>query len=81
MKSDLWWTKVLRKRCILAICVTRSFVDPVAAIHQAIRGCQIKRDNMGKTYSTHGDTKGSAIQEIECLPVFPELKVGRFFLP
>lgn len=38
-------------------------------------------DNMGKTCSTHGDTKGSAIQEIECLPVFPELKVGRFFLP
>jgi hypothetical protein len=32
-----------------------SFVDLGAAVYQAMRKCQIKRDNMGRTRSTHGD--------------------------
>jgi len=61
------------------------FVDPVAAVHEAIRRCQIKRDNMGRKCSMHGHIlliilrEGTTL-EIECLPVFPELKVRSVFI-
>jgi hypothetical protein len=49
-----------------------SFVDPGAAVHQAIHRCQIKRDNMGRTCITHGDIllktlREGATWEIECV--------------
>jgi hypothetical protein len=54
------------------IYVKGSFVDSGAAVHQAVRRCQIKRDNMGRTYSTHGDIllkmlREGATWEIECV--------------
>jgi hypothetical protein len=47
--------KSSKKKCILAKCVMGRFVDLGAAVHQAMRRCQIKRDNMGRTFSTHSD--------------------------
>jgi hypothetical protein len=50
----------------------RSSVDPETAVHEAIRRCQIKRDNMGRKCSAHGDILLKILREgatwgIECV--------------
>jgi len=50
----------------------RSSVDPGTAVHQAIRRCKIKRNNLGRTCSTHGDIllkilREGATWDIECV--------------